>query len=239
MSPSTSEGIHYYGWIVSRINRYLGKNVLDIGSGNRTYLLHILPLVERVTSIDISQENVDFLNQRFEDCSQFRAICADFEQTPLPLWMKVSGFDTILCLNALEHVKDDLSALRHINALLPLGQGVLILQVPSHPGLYGSMDKQAGHFRRYRKSEIATRLEQTGYKILHIEYFNRLSTLFWWINGRLFRRRLDSRIVSFEFKIFDRFLVPVLKPLESLLPLPFGQSILVAAVKQREDYHGI
>ena len=224
----------YFRWMVSRISPFLGKNVLDLGSGYGTHLTQILPRVEKITALDSSPEAAKCLAERFKTFSQFRAVCTDFSQQPLPGWMRISKFDTVLSLNLLEHLPDDIKALRCMNSLLPASQGVLILQVPAHPGLYGSLDKQARHVRRYRKAELAVKLEQTGFKVLHIEFFNRLGAIFWGLNARLLHNRRYSKFFDFQIRLFDRLLVPVLKPLEYLVPLPFGLSILAVAVKQRE-----
>ncbi len=229
MSPAISGATHYYEWTVARIRAYLGRNVLDIGSGYGAHLVPILARVERLTSIDLSPESVDFLNARFGGFPAYRALCADFGQEPQPDWMLSSGFDTVLCLNVLEHIQDDLTALRQMRAILRPTGGTVILQIPAHPFLYGSLDAQAGHFRRYCKAEMAEKLAQAGFDLLKLEYFNRLSALFWWINGRVLRKALDSGQVNTQISIYDRFLVPLLRPLEAALPLPFGQSILAVA----------
>jgi 2-polyprenyl-3-methyl-5-hydroxy-6-metoxy-1,4-benzoquinol methylase len=224
----------YHKWVVSRIRPYLGQNVLDINSGSGEHLVPVLPLVEKLTSIEHSAEKVAFLNRRFKESGNYHAVWADYAQNPPPAWLKVSGFDTILCMNVLAFLEDDLATLRSLNALLPGGKSVLILQVPAHPILRGSLDRQTGNLRRYRKADLAVKLEQTGFKVLHMEYFNRLSALFWWINGQLLKLSLDSRLVNWQIRIYDRLLAPVLKPVEYLFPLPFGQSLLAVAVKHRQ-----
>lgn len=229
MSPAISDANRYYDWIVARIGPYLGKNILDIGSGYGAHLVSILPRVDKLTSIDLSSETVDFLNRRFGGQHGYRAVQVDFGNEAIPGWMMTAHFDTIICLNVLEHIQNDLPALRQMYAVLRPGTGTVVLQIPAHPELYGSMDAQAGHFRRYRRAEICSKLEQAGFEIVHCEYFNRVSALFWWINGRLLRKPLDSGGVNGQIRIYDRYLVPVLKPLEAAFPLPFGQSLLVAA----------
>ncbi|MEM5776499.1 MAG: class I SAM-dependent methyltransferase, partial [Anaerolineaceae bacterium] len=163
-----------------------------------THLAPVLPLVDKLTALDISPSEAARLSERFKPYGSIRAVTADFMEQPLPGWMKITVYDTVLCLNLLEHVPDDLQALRRMNALLPASQGVLILQVPAHPGLYGSLDKQARHFRRYRKAELAVKLEQTGFKVLHLEYFNRLGAIFWWLNARILKTRRYSRLFTLQ-----------------------------------------
>jgi hypothetical protein len=125
----------------------------------------------------------------------------------------------------LEHVGEDKTALGKIFSLLEPG-GRLLLLVPSHPWLYGSIDKHLGHHRRYGKKELENKLEAVGFKVVFMKYFNRIGALGWFLNSNVLRRK---RLPSFQTRIYD-LLVPLLK-LEKFFPLPFGTSLLAVAEK--------
>ena len=55
---------------------------------------------------------------------------------------------TGLMINVLEHIEDDVAALRTLRRLLRPG-GRIVLYVPALNGLYGAYDRKVGHFRRY------------------------------------------------------------------------------------------
>ena len=59
-------------------------------------------------------------------------------------------FDSILSLNVLEHVENDVFALQQLYRMLKDG-GTMVLLVPCHKFLFNVLDKKAGHFRRYTK----------------------------------------------------------------------------------------
>jgi len=71
-------------------------------------------------------------------------------------------FNTVFCLDVLEHIKDDLSALKHIyNLVLP--EGYLVISVPSNPKEWRWDDTFYGHYRRYSKIELKEKLSSCGF----------------------------------------------------------------------------
>ena len=62
--------------------------------------------------------------------------------------------DTVICLNVLEHIEDDLGALQNIRLLLAEGGRAVIL-VPSGQSIYNSLDEELGHFRRVLRTSTA------------------------------------------------------------------------------------
>jgi SAM-dependent methyltransferase len=129
-------------------------------------------------------------------------------------------FDTIICLNVLEHVDDDISALQAIRRMLA-PRGRLILLVPALPALYGTIDKALGHHRRYKRPPLTSLLTATGFTVAHIEYFNLAGVPGWWFAGRVLRRQM---IPATSLKLYDA-LVPVFR-LERLIPWRIGQSLI-------------
>ena len=129
-------------------------------------------------------------------------------------------FDTIICLNVLEHVEDDRGSLVAIRAMLAPG-GRLVLLVPALPAIYGTMDRELGHHRRYQRAALADLLRSTGFNVAHTEYFNLAGVPGWWLAGRVLRRPM---IPAGSLKLYD-VLVPLFR-LERLLPWRVGQSLI-------------
>jgi ubiquinone/menaquinone biosynthesis C-methylase UbiE len=74
-------------------------------------------------------------------------------------------FDAIGAFDVLEHIDNDEAVLVEMGrALKP--HGILLLSVPQHPWLWSCTDETAYHRRRYRKGELAEKLEHTGYTVL-------------------------------------------------------------------------
>lgn len=136
--------------------------VLDFGSGD-SYLVHKicqnLPDETHITCVDssYSNEQIILLRDRYPS--------SDF-QRELP-----SGqFDFIFALDVLEHINNDLSALKEVSEHLPK-HGVMFITVPAFQCLYTERDRFLQHFRRYRHSQLKSLLVNAEMKIDNSGYF--------------------------------------------------------------------
>lgn len=200
-----------------RIRPWIGDRVLEIGSGIGTLSAFLLDRVHLVLT-DTRVEYLERLRARFAGRAN-----VSVERLYLPNEhgaIEGDRFDTIICLNVLEHVDDDLGSLAAVRKLLEPG-GRLVLLVPALPALYGTIDRALGHHRRYTPADIRSKLERTGLRVAHIEYFNLAGVPGWWLAGRVLRR---SMIPAGSLKLYDT-LVPLFK-LERLLPWRVGQSLI-------------
>ncbi|MBM3315443.1 methyltransferase domain-containing protein, partial [candidate division WOR-3 bacterium] len=82
-------------------------------------------------------------------------------------------FDVITMLDVLEHIDDDLAALRAARALLK-DDGLLLLTVPALPWLWSDHDVALHHHRRYLKRELVTIVERAGFDVGRCSYYTSL-----------------------------------------------------------------
>ena len=88
-------------------------------------------------------------------------------------------FDAVLMLDVLEHVVDDVEALKHVKPALATG-GLLLATVPANPKLWSQHDVLNQHRRRYTSDAFAKALDAAGYRVLHLTHINsRLYPLAW------------------------------------------------------------
>jgi hypothetical protein len=127
----------------------------------------------------------------------------------------------------LEHIEDEVAALRSMAAIIPRG-GRIVLLLPAFPALYGPIDRNLGHHRRYTRGAVRALAGLTDLTVRRITFMNAVGFFGWWVNARLFRRESQS---AAQIDFFDRWLVPAISRLESVLPPPFGQSILAVLSK--------
>lgn len=78
-------------------------------------------------------------------------------------------FDAIYTSNVLEHIEDDYAALVALRDKLVVG-GRLGIYVPAHQFLYSDLDRQVGHFRRYSKPELLSKVLLAGFEVNYIRY---------------------------------------------------------------------
>lgn len=216
---SMSQAGWYNRWLIGKIKRCLHGDILEVGSGIGNFTLE-LAKYGRVVSIDISKSYIE-KTQKFVG-GQAKVGLGDIEKGRY--FFSGRKFDTIVCLNVLEHIKDDIKALGNLYRLLG-PNGNLILLVPSHPSLYGLIDKSIDHFRRYDKKGLANMLLGLGFSVEENKRLNFLGALGWWFAGKILKKQYveGSKIAVFNL------LAPLVLRLENLIEPPLGISVLVVA----------
>jgi SAM-dependent methyltransferase len=210
-------------WLFDQVKDDLGERVLEIGSGVGNLTRYLLSR-KLVVASDVDERHLDRLRQRFVEGESFRVArldAADVDAAEL----RGLEIDTVMGLNVLEHVRDDERALAHMHHLLPSG-GRIVLLVPAHQALYGTLDAALDHFRRYGREELREKLERAGFRVERLRFFNVPGILGWWLNGKVLRRRV---LPGNQVKLFD-LLVPIFR-LEERVSLPFGLSLIAVGRK--------
>lgn len=215
-------------WLYECIQSFLGKRVLEVGCGIGTMTKLLLGKGETsVVGIDIEEEYVERVRQRFgEDHGRFEAFHADIARPNLSIPCG-SGSDAVVCLNVLEHIADDRQALANMAKLLEVG-GRLILYVPAHPFLYGSLDRHLLHYRRYSRQGILDLLSQSGFKPIYSRWMNLWGMPGWFLNGKILRQ---SVLPVGQLRLYDR-MFPLFHWVEAISGHFMGQSLLAVGKKE-------
>jgi SAM-dependent methyltransferase len=211
----------YHAWQHRRVAPFLGRRIAEIGSGVGNMSQHLLrgrPELLVLTDTDASYRAA--LRDQFDGDRS-----VDVQTLTLPDDQSAERFreyrlDTVVAFNVLEHIAEDVAALGSIARMLMPGGRIVVL-VPALPSLYGSLDVELGHARRYTRRTLATAINGAGFSVERVFYFNLLGCLGWWLSARL---RRQPRIPVQQLRIFDA-LVPLLR-LEDLISLPLGQSVI-------------
>ena len=151
---------------LSDLRLHLGRvpRILDAGCGTGE-MVDMLRELGEVTAFDPSAEAVRYCRQRF-GAGVPVAVGRLPEDLPPP-----GTVDVVTAFDVLEHLDDDLGALRAVHAVLPRG-GVLAVTVPAFPFLWGPHDVVNDHRRRYRRGQLRSRLEAAGFTVERLSYFN-------------------------------------------------------------------
>lgn len=222
----------YQEWVFDLVRPYLGECILEVGSGIGTmtsWLARFAPTV--ATDIDAS-----LLAQLSEVAGGWTTrpigphafdIANDLHDQE---WL--AGIDTVVSFNVLEHIPDDLAAVRGMLAVLREGGAPgprrLIIFVPAHQWAYGTVDRTFEHCRRYSKRSMTELImaAQPGPSRTRFRYFNTFGLPGWVVLGRVLRKPTFGRG---SVRTVER-LVPVFRRLDPLLhgrhDLPLGQSLL-------------
>ena len=223
---SLSRTHRFNRWMSDKISPWLGNTVLEIGSGLGNITLRAIPR-DRYAATDIDPMHLSYLRSRFRDYPYLSVYEIDVQSVAHFSDIR-QQFDTVICLNVLEHVLDYEASLRNIYfALQPGGRAIVL--VPQGQWLFGSLDRVLGHQLRYSKKLLSQRSEEVGFKVERILSFNRIGVLPWFVNGKILRKKTFGR---FQLKIYDS-LVWLWRILDRVLPLP-GLSI-IAILTRPED----
>ncbi len=215
----------YNRWLAERFAPAVGSRVLEVGAGFGNMTRHLLPR-ELVVASDLDPVALEHIRGVFRDEASVRVASYRFPLSPEAL-DEVRGlrFDTVVCLNVLEHIEQDTATLADLfQALAPGGRLVLI--VPALARLYGSLDEHLRHFRRYEKPELEKKIRDAGFVLEDCRFLNRPGIVGWYLNGRILRRRVLPRGQLAAFKL----LMPMLKR-EETNPPSVGMSLLAIARK--------
>ncbi len=227
MSSAIEFADNYNTWIVQTFLPHIQPRILEIGTGQGNFRRY-LPASHQYVSIDIDSQVIQRASQRDPDG---KYICADIANAQTLNCLQGIEFDTVLCTNVLEHIESDHQAIKNMLAVLRPG-GKLLLFVPAFPALYSSMDKLAGHYRRYTKRSIRRCLAGTNGRVEVLEYFNPIGGIGWWLNKLLNHQDLDSQGVNKQIEIFDKYIVPFSRLLNHFTKPFFGQSLVCVISKQ-------
>lgn len=204
-------------WILSRLHPYVGERILEVGCGVGTFTRRLVKYGE-VVAIDPWPEAVARCRELVGN--KARVELGGIEEAELDDF----SFDTVVCLNVLEHISDDLQALKTMRSKLRPG-GFLLLLTPAHPWLYGTLDAAFEHHRRYRKKDLEASLTAADFEVQGLTRFNMLGVPGWFVGGQILRMR---EIQPSLLKFYSR-LLPVARWVEDRIRVPLGLSLLAVA----------
>jgi glycosyltransferase involved in cell wall biosynthesis len=215
----------FNAWMADTIRPYVGKRVLEIGAGIGNLTRQLVSRRELYIAADIDEEHLARLRTRFHHRSNLRVCTCDLTK-PADFGPFAGVMDSVVCLNVLEHVEDDMQGLRNIHSVLRPG-GKAIILVPHGQEVFGTLDVALGHYRRYKHSELKERMESAGFQVERILEFNRISRPGWYLTGRILKQTTLSHL---QLKLFDR-LVWLWRYIDARLPWP-PTSIIAIGIKK-------
>lgn len=210
------EAENYNRYLLELVERYSGgaKRMIDFGAGSGTFAI---PLSN--AGFDVSAVEPDEPLRTLLAASGIRGV-ADTAALP------DAAFPYAYTLNVLEHITDDVDALRSLRRKLTPGGG-LFVYVPAFPVLFTSMDAKVRHVRRYTRTTLSNSLLAAGFALETIRYVDSLgfaaTLLFKTIdNGR---GEVNRRML----RVYDKVALPISLALDAVTHRWFGKNLLAVA----------
>lgn len=194
-----------YGWVpapsyilrrhavLDIFSRFPRGRVLEIGSGAGALFYDLAQQGFSGTAVEASEKARTLMKEVLAPASNIQI--AD----SLPVGQEES-FDYLMAFEVLEHISDDIETLLNWRSYLK-SNGILLLSVPAHHSMWSDSDVYAGHYRRYEKSEIASKMAQTGFEILNIYCYgwplsNLILPIRRLVHGRMLKKQKDISLMN-------------------------------------------
>jgi predicted SAM-dependent methyltransferase len=208
------EAQNYNAFLEKLVLKYISQKslILDIGAGIGTFAKKLVRRGYPVHCIEPDAEQVDQIRKA--------GLTADISVEDVG----DHSVDFIYSLNVLEHIENDVDALKLWRTKLKQG-GYILIYVPAFNMLYSSFDKSVGHYRRYRKKMLVNKMESAGFYVEKVRYADSLgffaSLVYKWIN------KGDGKITKSSLIFYDRFVFPFSRLLDFLCCNLLGKNVFV------------
>lgn len=214
----------YHQWIIKEFRPYIGDVVAEVGAGTGDFSeLLLRSHVQELVAFEPSENMYPLLLEKLQANPTAQAINDFFGGPTSP---PAQEFDSVIYVNVLEHIEDDVRELFQAYKAIKPG-GHILLFVPALPWLYSDLDRHLGHFRRYYKGDLAEKVRKSGFHIVKAKYFDSLGIIPWYVAFVLLKRTISSRNVS----LYDNVAVPIVSWVESIVPPLLGKNVLLVGQK--------
>jgi 2-polyprenyl-3-methyl-5-hydroxy-6-metoxy-1,4-benzoquinol methylase len=220
------EARRYGDHIFNLFRRDIGRRVLEVGCGIGTMSQRLLDISDEVVAIEPNPYCARRTREALGAHPRFTMHECLIEQCD-PAELAAHRFDTVYCSNVLEHIEDDVAALKTFKSAIVPGGKVLIF-VPAVQAAYGPLDAELGHHRRYSKPMLAKAFTDAGLRIEHLRYTNPIGLLGWMFNAHVTKSTAHSLT---QVRLFETLVAPWALPLEAMIPPPIGLSLMAVGVR--------
>jgi 2-polyprenyl-3-methyl-5-hydroxy-6-metoxy-1,4-benzoquinol methylase len=225
-----SEAHRYQAHVLGLFRPYIGKRVLEVGAGIGTMSRSLVEMADRVVGIEPNQACATRALAVLGSHPRFELRVCHLEECDRTSLI-AEHFDTVACINVLEHIEDDVSALRLFADIVGPSRGHVLVFVPAVQAAYGPLDAELGHHRRYLKGSLAKTFVAAGLELVLLKYTNPIGLLGWIYNSWIKKATSHS---AQQIRLFESLVAPWALPLERALPVPIGLSLVaVGRVRAR------
>ena len=201
-------------YIYFLIKKYIKAEILEVGAGIGSFTKNYIDDNSKITLTELDNSNFLFLQNRFKenDITISKVETKDIKKK----------FDTIMYLNVLEHIKEDLREIEIAVDKLN-NEGSLIFLVPAHNKLYSKFDKAVGHFKRY-EIDFFKNLNIPQAKIVDLYFLDCSGYTLYYLNKLFFKE--EEYPSKFKILIWDKIFTPLTVILDFILGYKFGKNIM-------------
>ena len=232
------EARRYGGHVFDLFRPYIGKRVLEVGCGIGTMSEKLADIADVIVGIEPNAACIERVAAAMRHQPKFSLRPCHLEECDRAE-LRSHCFDTVYCVNVLEHLEHDVDALRMFRDVVAPhqgtpsrrsdGQGKVLIFVPAVPAAYGPLDAELGHHRRYSKQTLSRAFREAGLELTMLRYTNPIGLLGWMYNSHISKARVHNLN---QVRLFERLVAPWALPLERLITPPIGLSLMAVGTSR-------
>ena len=208
-------------YIFFLIKKYFKDDFLEVGAGIGSFTKNYFNKFNNITLTELDENNLRELKNKFINCKNIKILNSLTKTID-------TKFNTIIYLNVLEHIKNDILEINEALEKLNEG-GHLIILVPAGNKLYGKFDKAIGHYRRYELNFFKNNKFTNG-EIVDLYCLDCFGYFLYLVNQLVFKNETyPSKLKIF---IWDKFFTPFTIFIDRLFNYKFGKNI-VCIIKKK------
>ena len=216
-----SEAHRYQAHVFGLVRPHVGTRVLEVGCGIGTMTRQLLDVAQEIVCIEPNLNCATRARAELGAHPRVAIRICHLEECDRDE-LQQRQFDTVVCVNVLEHIEDDVRALALFRDVVVKTGGKVLIFVPALQALYGPHDAALGHHRRYSKRTLARAFDAAGLDVVAMQYTNPVGLLGWMYNLYISG---NTEHTSGQVRIFDRLVAPWALPLERFATPPIGLSL--------------
>jgi 2-polyprenyl-3-methyl-5-hydroxy-6-metoxy-1,4-benzoquinol methylase len=216
-----SEAKRYQAHVFELLRPHIGRSVLEVGCGIGTTSLKLAEIADRLVCIEPNLNCVSRARAALDGNPKITLHITHLEDCDRAE-MLAARFDTIVCVNVLEHIEDDVKALSLFRELVAPANGSVLIFVPAVQAAYGPLDAALGHHRRYSKPTLRAAFDAAGLDLVALRYTNPIGLLGWMYNSHI--TGATEHTVG-QVRLFESLVAPWALPIDRLIAPPIGQSL--------------
>ncbi len=201
-------------YIYFLISKYFKDNILEVGAGIGSFTKLYEQKYQKIILSESDSEFCDLLNKKFKSNDNIQVTNNYINKID-------KKFETIIYLNVLEHIENDIEEIQIAYDKLEKN-GHLIILVPAHQKIFSKFDKAVGHFRRYDMDFFKEKL--SNFKIVKLNQLDCCGYFLYYVNNLIFKN--DVYPSKLKIFIWDKVFTPLTIVLDFLFKYKFGKNIL-------------
>ena len=209
----------YNRWILGNVKRFMGKSVLEAGSGIGS-MSKLLKNRERLVLLENDPLYDDKLKQQFGRSNNIEIVQTDLTDDDQLKRHVGEPVETVFCSNVLHQLEPDQQVLKSFHDLLIPG-GHCVIVVPAGNWLGAGTDEKSANAGRYANDELTQKMSAAGFQVVMKQHTAIFGSIRWFVSGRILSKH---QLSSTQTVWLDRLL-----PIPKMSLTIVGQKPMAAA----------